>query len=76
MKFIKGKTQKYFLRNETIEDLEGEYYFLKEREQFVVDLYYHNSEGTRKITDYTKEYAKKLTEEKLEKIINENKDRL
>lgn len=76
MKLIEGKKQRYLLAKENIEDYEynNRDYFLQENKDnyFVVDLNYIKSKKEIVlITQYSKEYAKKVDEERLEEIIKE-----
>ena len=69
MSLLQGKKYRYLLENETPKGKEGDY-FLQEN-GFMVDLWYINKNTIDKITEYTKEYSKKVSEERLEQIIDE-----
>lgn len=74
MKFIKGKVQRYFLKDEILKECDVGDYFLKEEDNFIVGLYFNDGIENKLITKYTKEYSKKVDEERLKQVIKEHYD--
>ena len=74
MKQIEGKNQRYLLANEEPKGYNVGDYYLKEIDTFTVGLYYINNISHTLINEYTKEYSKKVSNERLEQIIREHYD--
>lgn len=74
MKLIEGSKQRYFLKNETPKECDIGQYYLKEEDDFTVGLYYNDGIEIRQVAKYTREYSKKVSEERLEEVIKEYYD--